>query len=163
MYHACPPMRRSDTYHTKPVMKSKLFYSILFLCIINLCKAQGSAIVLDTSMFDINFQTISLTGLNGWIFKEGNDINWANSNIDTNGWIKMDPPGLTIKNADKNGKVEGWFRLKFRLDSSFRNFPIGIFSIRFAASDLYIDGQHAASFGNTGLDGKPYKEFKGNL
>jgi signal transduction histidine kinase len=144
-------------------MKSKLFYSILFLCIINLCKAQGSAIVLDTSMFDINFQTISLTGLNGWVFKEGNDVNWANSKIDTNGWIKMDPPGLTIKNADKNGKVEGWFRLKFRLDSSFRNFPTGIFSIRFAASDLYIDGQHAASFGNTGLDGKPYKEFRGNL
>ena len=140
-------------------MRPKLFCSILFLCISNFCKAQDSTIVLDTSMFDVNFQTIALTRFNGWIFKEGNDTGWAKDDIDTKGWIKLNPTDLTVKNADKNGRMEGWFRLKFRLDSSFRNLPIGTFSGRFAASDLYIDGQHAASFGNTGLNGKPYKEF----
>jgi len=111
-------------------------------------------------MFDVNFQTIALTGFNGWIFKAGNDTAWANNDIDTKGWIKFNPTQLTVKNADKNGRVEGWFRLKFRLDSSFKNFPVGISSARFVASDVYIDGQQIASFGNTGLYGKPYKEFR---
>ncbi|MEO8713197.1 MAG: hypothetical protein ABI405_13790, partial [Parafilimonas sp.] len=144
-------------------MKSKLFCAIVFLCFINFCKAQDSTIILDTSMFDINFQTIGLTSLNGWIFKEGNESGWEKNIIDTRDWKKFNPYQLTINNADKNGKLEGWFRLRFRLDSSFRNFSTGIFPVRFAASDLYIDGQHIASFGNTGLDGKPYKEFRGNL
>ena len=144
-------------------MRSKPFCLILLLCIINFCKAQDSTIVLDTSMFDMNFQTIALTGFNGWIFKDGNDTTRANIDMDTKGWIKFNPVELSIKNADNNGKVEGWFRLKFRLDSSFKNFPVGLQWYRFAASDIYVDGQHVASFGNTGLDGKPYREFRGTL
>ena len=144
-------------------MRSKPFCLILLLCIINFCKAQDSTIVLDTSMFDMNFQTIALTGFNGWIFKDGNDTTRANIDLDTKGWIKFNPVELSIKNADNNGKVEGWFRLKFRLDSSFKNFPVGLQWYRFAASDIYVDGQHVASFGNTGLDGKPYREFRGTL
>jgi len=139
-------------------MKSKLPGSIFFLLAINFCKAQDSAVVLSTSMFDKYFQTISLTSLSGWIFKKGNDTNWAEKEIDTKGWIKFKPSQLTAKNANEKGVLEGWFRLRFKLDSSFENINIGIEASRWAATDIYIDGKYITSYGNTGLNGKPFEE-----
>ena len=136
---------------------------LLFLCITPLyfsCFAQKpqQLVVLDTSMFDKYFQTISLSAKNGWLFKPGNDTSWAKSQIDTTGWIKLNPAALTAKNADKAGKLEGWFRISFMLDRSFKNIRIGIQALRWAAVDIYVDGNYITSFGNTGYDGKPYQE-----
>jgi signal transduction histidine kinase len=139
-------------------MKTKLFCLFLLLKTINFCEAQDSTVVLDTSMFDKGLQTILLTQLNGWIFKQGNDTNWAKTEIDATGWIKLNPTQLTIKNAYKNGRMEGWLRMRFELNNSFRNIDIGVQSSRWAATDIYIDGNYIASYGNTGLNGKPYKE-----
>ena len=139
-------------------MKRKLFFSILFLSLLGFCRAQDSTIVLSASMFDKYFQIIPLTAKDGWIFKEGNDTSWASKDISTEDWKKFNPSQLNIKNADKNGKAEGWFRFRFRLDSSFQNMPVGIQMGRWAATDVYIDGRHIVSAGNTGLNGKPYKE-----
>ena len=139
-------------------MKRKLFFSILFLLLISFCRAQDSTVVLSASMFDKYFQIIPLTATDGWIFKEGNDTNWAKKDISTAGWKKLNPTELSIKNADKNGKAEGWFRIRLRLDSSFQNLPVGIQMGRWAATDVFIDGQHTVSSGSTGLNGKPYKE-----
>ena len=100
-------------------MKTKLFCLFILLNTINFCEAQDSTVVLNTSMFDKYFQTIPLTGLNGWIFKQGNDTNWSKNEIDTTGWVKLNPSQLTLKNADKNGRLEGWLRMRFKLDSSF--------------------------------------------
>jgi two-component system NtrC family sensor kinase len=139
-------------------MKRKLFFSFLFLSLLSFCSAQDSTVVLSASMFDKYFQVIPLTAKDGWIFKEGNDTNWASKDISTIGWKKFNPTQLTIKNADKNGKAEGWFRIRFRLDSSFQGLPVGIQLGRWAATDVYIDGRHIVSSGKTGLNGKPYKE-----
>jgi len=139
-------------------MKLKLFFSFFFLLLISFCRAQDSTVVLSASMFDKYFQIIPLTATDGWIFKEGNDTNWARKDISTNDWKKFNPTELTIKKADKNGIAEGWFRIRFRLDSSFQNLPLGIQMGRWVAADVYIDGRHIVSSGNTGLNGKPYKE-----
>src|SRR6187431_1048399 len=139
-------------------MKRKLFFSILFLSLLGFCSAQDSSVVLSASLFDKYFQVIPLTAQDGWIFKEGNDTTWARKEISTTDWKKFNPTELTIKNADKNGKAEGWFRMKFRLDSSFQDLPVGIQMGRWAATDVYVDGRHIVSSGNTGLNGKPYKE-----
>ena len=144
-------------------MKLKLFFSVLFLLLLSFCKSQDSTVVLNTSMFDANFQSIYLSAKDGWIFKEGNDTNWARKDISTTGWKKFNPTQLTIENADKNGRVEGWFRIRFRLDSSFQNQPVGIQMGRWAATDVYIDGTHIISSGNTGLNGKPYQENRMNI
>ena len=144
-------------------MKLKLFSSILFLSLLIFCRAQDSTVVLSASMFDKNFQAIPLTAKNDWIFKEGNDTSWAKKDISTTDWIKFNPSQLTIKNADRNGKVEGWFRIRFTLDSSFQNLPLGIQMGRWAATDVYIDGRHIVSSGNTGLNGKPYQENQINI
>ncbi|HEY5771536.1 MAG TPA: hypothetical protein VIS75_02860, partial [Chitinophagaceae bacterium] len=139
-------------------MKRKLFFSFLFLSLLSFCSAQDSIVVLSASMFDKYFQVIPLTAKDGWIFKEGNDTAWARKDISTNDWKKFNPTQLNIKNADKNGKAEGWFRMRFRLDSSFQNMPLGIQMGRWVAADVYIDGRHIVSSGNTGLNGKSYKE-----
>ena len=107
-------------------MKTNLFCLFLLLNTINFCRAQDSSVVLDTSMFDKYFQTIPLTQLKGWIFKQGNDTNCSKTEIDATGWIKWNPSQLTAKNADKNGRLEGWLRMRFTLDSSFENRRIGI-------------------------------------
>ena len=78
-------------------MKTKLFCLFLLVNSINFCKAQDSTVVINTSMFDKYFQTIPLTGLSGWIFKQGNDTNWSKNEIDTTGWVKLNPSQLTAK------------------------------------------------------------------
>ena len=90
--------------------------------------------------------------------RTGNDISWANKNLNTDGWKKLNPSELSKNIADKNGKVEGWFRFKFKLDTGFVNFPLGIKRGCWAATDIYVDGNHFYSFGNTGKNGN-YKEF----
>ncbi len=144
-------------------MKSKLFILILFLFVHNFCTAQDSAVVLDTSMFDANFQVINLNAKDGWIFRKGNDTNWAGKDISTTDWKKFNPTELSIKNADRNGRVECWFSIRFRLDGSFKNQTVGIQMGRWAATDIYIDGRQILSSGNTGLNGKPYEENRMNL
>jgi signal transduction histidine kinase len=142
-------------------MKSKLFYLTIFLCLNIFCKAQDTTVVLDTSMFNNFLRNIDLSDFNGWIYKKGNDTNWSKTNIETEDWKKFDPLKISAKDADVNGRFEAWLRFKFRPNSSFKNFPIGVFTIRFAATDIYIDGKYLCSFGSTGLKGQPYREFIG--
>src|SRR4051812_9668774 len=120
-------------------MKTKIFCLFLLLTTATFSKAQDSTVVLNTSMFDEYFQTISLTQLSGWTFKQGNDTNWAKSELDTTGWTRFNPSQISVKNADTNGRLEGWLRLRFKLDKSFENMHIGIEAVRWAATDIYID------------------------
>ena len=81
-------------------------------------KAQDTTIVLSTSMFN-NEGRINLGEIEHWIYKQGNDSSWANPGIAVNNWQHLNPGEITKKQADKNGRIEGWFRMKIRLDSSF--------------------------------------------
>src|SRR6185312_10424653 len=137
----------------------KIFLFLLFFGI-NFCKAQDSAVVLSTNMFDKTNQEILLAAKDGWIFKQGNDTAWAKKDLDITGWKKLKPTEISAKLADKNGRAEGWFRIKIKPDSSFRNEPIGIRSSSWAAADLYVDGKLISSYGNTGVNGKPFEEHR---
>jgi signal transduction histidine kinase len=139
----------------KPFIKTLLFFFIAIQHGI----AQDSVATLSTKMFDKNNWVILLSPMKGWLFKEGNNQSWANKDITLDGWKKMSPTELSAKYADKSGKAEGWFRFKFELDSSFHNFLVGFRRGCWAATDLYLDGNFLASFGNTGFDGKSYKEY----
>src|SRR5262245_58649391 len=105
-------------------MKSRLFPLFLMLHAISFCKAQDSIVTLNASMFDEYLQTISLTSLDAWVFKPGNDTSWSKIGIDTRGWTKLNPSLITAKMADKAGKLEGWIRMRFQLDSSFENMAV---------------------------------------
>ncbi len=54
--------------------------------------------------------------------------------------------------------MEGWFRIKIKLDSALDKHQFGLKWKAFAAADIYINGTLFTSFGNTGLNGKPYAE-----
>lgn len=139
-------------------MKSfKTFLLFLFIGI-NFCNAQDTTLLLSPSMFDKTTHQIFIAEKDGWYFKEGNDTAWARKDIDITGWKKMKPTELSAKLADKNGKVEGWFRLKIKLDESFKSIPLGLNTDTWAASDVYLNGQWLGSTGNTGSNGEPFKE-----
>ena len=139
-------------------MKSlKRILLILFIGI-NLCQAQDTTVMLSPVMYDVNRQDIFISTIDGWFFKEGNDLGWAKKDIDIVGWRKLKPTELSPKYADKSGRVECWFRIKIKLDTAFGDQPLGYSIITWAATDLYINGKLIASYGNTGQNGNPFRE-----
>ena len=95
-------------------MKSPI--KILMLLILPVAAmAQDSVIAISPSMFDKESDQVFIAAINGWIFKEGNDTNWAKKDTDIRSWKKLKPTELSAKYADKNGRVECWFRIKIKL------------------------------------------------
>ncbi|HZH95061.1 MAG TPA: hypothetical protein VEY06_04210, partial [Flavisolibacter sp.] len=127
----------------------------LFATTVTFSHAQDSVVHLSPGMFDKN-QVITLFSLNGWRFRQGNDSAWANPTANTNGWEKRKPRQVTKQLADRNGRIEGWFRLKILLDTSFGNLPLYFTTSYWAATDAYIDGKLFESYGNTGKDGSAF-------
>jgi signal transduction histidine kinase len=146
-------------------MKSiKALLLILFFGI-HFCQAQDTTILLSPGMFDKTFNSIFITPMDGWLFKEGHDTAWGKKDIDTKGWKRLNPTELSAKYADKNGKLDCWFRIKIKLDTAFVNKPLNIRISTWAAIDIYLDGILASSYGNTGENGSPFREStpRGNL
>jgi two-component system, NtrC family, sensor kinase len=139
--------------------------TVLLLLFPTVVFAQDSVLTITPSMLDKEEHQFYLATTDGWIFKPGNDTAWSQNNLDGSGWKKMKPSELSIKNADKNGKVEGWFRIKIKVDESFGSAPLGIKVGTWAATELYINGKQVVKTGNTGANGKPYQEHTpwGNL
>jgi two-component system, NtrC family, sensor kinase len=117
--------------------------------------AQKETVVLSSDMFK-SHQRIFLAPLDGWIFKQGHDPNWANPDLEINDWETMNPTAINPKTEDENGRIEGWFRIKISLDESFDNIPLAISRELWAAMDVYLDGKLIHSFGDTG---NPYQAF----
>ena len=142
-------------------MRSFITIVVFFFCGIQFCNAQDTTIVLSASMLDKTSDQIDIGQLNGWIFKNENDTGFSKINIDTTGWKRLKPSELSSELADKNGRVEGWFRIKIKLDSSFLNKQIGFDVGNFAATGLYMDGKMIAARGDIGENGKPFRGYLG--
>ncbi|MEO5984528.1 MAG: hypothetical protein ABIP80_03425, partial [Ferruginibacter sp.] len=139
----------------------KLLLSILLLLPV-MVKAQDSVVIITPAMFDKTTDQVFIAGMEGWIFRSGNDSNWAKENSDVSGWQKFKPTELSVEHADNTGKVEGWFRIKIRLSDSLMNRPMEMKQIGWAASDLFINGKLIHSVGNTGLNGQAFEEHSPN-
>ncbi len=138
----------------------KLFIILCSLCFyFSVCNAQDSTILISPGMLSKTSHSIILSNLNGWFFKKGNDTAWAEKSIDIKGWKKLMPARLSANLADKNGRLECWFRIKIKIDPSYKNELFGLKAGTWAASDFYIDGKLISSQGNTGANGKPYHEY----
>lgn len=132
---------------------------LLFFAAVQPLVAGDTVLVLSANMSDAR-QQISLAPLDGWLFKPGHDPSWANDGIDLRDWKRMKPTGLTSSMADADGRVEGWFRVRVKLDSSFAGKQLGVSRNLWAATDLYVDGKLIASYGNTG---NPYEAYNPHL
>jgi two-component system NtrC family sensor kinase len=135
-----------------------ILISVLFLFGAFTGVAQDTTVTISSKMFT-GHQQIPLAKLKGWLFKAGDDTAWAKETINTKDWNQLPPTAITLKSTDKNGKIEGWFRLKFRIDSTLANMPLGLKPGTWAAIDVYLDGNFIQSFGNTGRMGNQYLEY----
>jgi signal transduction histidine kinase len=120
--------------------------------------AQDSTIVLSASMFNKEGR-INLGEIKHWLYKQGNDASWADPGISVKNWQHLSPADITKKQADKNGRLEGWFRIKIKLDSSFSQISLFIIHRSYMPADVFVNGKLFVSFGNIGYNGKPYQEF----
>ena len=102
--------------------------------------AQDTAILLTRDMVLKDEKLIPLQFLQGWIFRKGNDPRWAEKEIDVSGWERKNPPQLSKRLADENGKLECWLRIKIKFDTAFEKTPFYFFIHGWAATDVYVDG-----------------------
>ncbi|MGZ3755137.1 MAG: hypothetical protein ACXVJE_07955, partial [Mucilaginibacter sp.] len=136
----------------------KVLFKIISLLMLPVAlMAQDTALVIKPTQLSEN-GLFYICKANGWLFKQGNDTTWATKNIDVSGWQKLSPVSINAKYADKNGRAEGWFRLKIKIDNTLKDKSFGLKSAVWAAEDVYVDGHLITSYGNTGLNGKPYQE-----
>ena len=136
----------------------KRFFKIVLLLLLPVAgMAQETVANISQAVFNERDQYYIGTA-NGWLFKQGNDTAWARKDIDISGWKKLAPVSISAKYADKNGRIEGWFRLKIKIDNTYKAGSLGIKSSSWAATDVYVDGLLVTANGNTGVNGKPYHE-----
>ncbi|MEQ9023207.1 MAG: hypothetical protein RLN82_10690, partial [Pseudomonadales bacterium] len=88
----------------------------LLLCQISW--SQEKVITLSTNQFK-SHERLYLAPLDGWIFKQGNDPSWSEVQLSTDDWQSFKPIELTAEMEDASGRLEGWFRVKIKLDKSF--------------------------------------------
>ncbi len=119
--------------------------------------AQDTTITISPAMLSPDY--ISLGNMNGWIFRQGNDIARAKEHINSAGWKNIKPSELSEKLTDKNGRLEGWLRIKIKLDTAFGDTVLGLQMNAWAASEVYVDEKLLKAFGNTGINGKPFEEY----
>jgi len=132
---------------------------IAVLLLARLTEGIAQVVRLGPDMFTPDHQ-IALADLDGWIFHAGDDTTWARPDLDVIGWESLKPTALSARMADKDGRVEGWFRISLEIDSAFGSMPLGISRSLWAASDVYVDGRLVQSFGDTG---HPYQAYNPHL
>jgi two-component system NtrC family sensor kinase len=134
-------------------------FIITFLLLLLFCTgiSQDKTIIISPAM-EIS-HTIALGKMDGWVFRKGNDKAWAKRDIPASDWEKLKPSGLSENQADENGRLEGWLRIKIILDTAFRDTTLELRMNSWSAVDVYVDGNLLTSFGNTGTDGKSFKEY----
>ena len=132
---------------------------LIFLIYSSTISAQDSTLVLSYDMFN-ELGEISLATKDTWLFKTGRDSTYTKANAKD--WIKLKPSEINAKLADENGRFEGWFRIKIKLDETFKDSLAGLnFSrVSWAPMDLFINRNLLKSYGQTGLDGAAFKPYK---
>ena len=137
--------------------------SLLFCLLLLESKAQPTTkqdTIITLSSKDLStFGNLKLYAKGGWYFRSGNDSNWANATINMNGWKSLIPINLDANYADTNGKLEGWFRFKFVLDSNLATIPWRLFYEPYAAGEVFIDGKRIGTYGKMGNDKESFEFF----
>ena len=139
-------------------MKALLTIFLLCFCM-NWTMGQDSTVIISNSLLKTDTAEINISRMDGWLFKAGHDTSWANENIDLSDWKKIKPEDLTVKNADKEGRIEGWFRIKLKIDLSKDKMPLGFRYSGWGAVELFIDGKLLTTYGTIGIDKKSFHEY----
>ncbi|MEO5582330.1 MAG: ATP-binding protein [Saprospiraceae bacterium] len=83
----------------------------------------------------------------GWKFHEGDNPEWANSDFEDQSWKPINPLlQLHILPQVRKAGI-GWFKLKLKVDSSFRNENMVMVISTVGASEIYLNGDLIQRFG----------------
>ena len=107
--------------------------------------------VIKISALDIEGRKVlNLAGAEGWLYHKGHDASWSDEEVDYSQWENKNPEDLSAQDADENGRIEGWFKIRIILDTNLTGVPIYIEKLSFDASELYVNGQLFNSYGQIG-------------
>ena len=118
----------------------KLKITILLVCLSPWVLAQDQVLSLSQDDVDKKTWSLDLSKQAEWIFQPGHQINYADPKLNTRNWLKMNPAQLPDSLANEEGKLEGWFRLKIRVDTSLSQANLGLYLSGWASKRLYING-----------------------
>ncbi|NNF34459.1 MAG: response regulator [Saprospiraceae bacterium] len=139
-------------------MKKITFISFLTILLSLSIHGQEKTVTIHLDQFDSQ-QRVQLASLDGWIFQKGSDKSWSQPNIDLTGWKHLNPNQLSSEFGNKNERLEGWFRIKFRLAQDFDTISWYLDRELWLATDIYLDGALIHSFGKTGTDQSGFQHF----
>ena len=131
---------------------------VFFLLFLLQGYSQDTILNLSSEMIDEDGR-IPISSMDGWLYRQGADIQWAQDSVDLSTWRKLIPDSISTSMVDANGKLEAWFRVKIKIDQSLEGVPLGISAGRWAALDVFMDGKLFYSFGTTGLNGAQFHEY----
>ncbi|GLR19123.1 sensor histidine kinase [Portibacter lacus] len=130
-------------------MKAITTYAILMIFMgLSTLMAQEKSVLLSKDMFQTH-QILPLSTLDGWVFKKGDHRDWGEVEVNTRDWKPKKISEINTNYEDESGRIEGWFRIRIRIDSSLSNLELGLNRQLWAATDVYINGELDHSFGST--------------
>ena len=106
-----------------------------------------------------NEQHVDLDTLE-WKYQPGDDVNWAKPEFDDSGWEAIMPRDLTSFLPPKSGwNGIGWFRLPVKIDETLAGQPLSLAVNQPGASDIYVDGKLAQSYGKVAANKTEEKTY----
>jgi len=125
-----------------------LFIIIVLFCCGHSLSAQDTTIVISSDILTKQ-NLFYINDTSGWIYHSGDDAAYALPNYNAAGWKTLKPFNISEQSADRNGNIEGWFRIRLMPDTDFRNHSLNfVYTFLSGSAEVYINGKLAGSFGS---------------
>jgi serine phosphatase RsbU (regulator of sigma subunit) len=157
-------LRAASSNIFKPGCKGLLFLVLSLLCtgIPRISVAQSTDNVIELSKSDINPDDHIIYISDTWLFKSGDNREYANLQFNDSTWEKtstyLGPSELSFINWEGIG----WFRFHFKVDSSLVGYPLALISEQhYGASEIYLDGRKLYDIGKVSIfpeDNVPHRD-----
>ena len=123
-------------------MKLKLHILLFIATLLQASVVYASQEVLTISTEDfIEGRVCPLHRLAGWAYSAEYVEGWYRLELDTRDWETLSPSRLSFDRANDQGRVQGWFRLKFRVDSTLWGKEFYLNLVPAGAAEMYLDGK----------------------
>ncbi len=139
----------------------KIYCLLLIGWIYSINSFAQEVMTITSDMLSAKEQLI-LDEADNWLFQKGNNPAWAMSKLDVSNWKKFKPTNLSIADADKTGRVEGWFRIKIKIAPSLKNQQLFYNKRTRDAADVYLNGELVKSYGKIGSDRASFESYIDN-
>jgi len=114
--------------------------------------------ILSDSLFD-DIGVISLSEFDGWKYTTEDSIAFKDPNYDDAHWVDLNPADLSLEENHNNDYIKGWFRFRFRLDSTMTSQTLHLRLGTWGAAEVYVDGILQGTFGQVSDRNKEFINY----